>query len=99
MSIIFGTACLVIALVIAILCLPYPRPPGALRPRKTRLLSWRKVGFDYELTFNDGSVYRGNGTVWHRYPSGARAGTFTEGWLCDVWQRVRWEEQDAQADR
>lgn len=59
-----------------------------------KLHSWRRVGHDYELVFDDGNAYRGDCTVWHHYPSGERADTSTESWLCDVWQRIKWKEQE-----
>lgn len=36
--------------------------------------------------------YRGRCTVWHLYPTGERAGTLMEGWLCEQWQAAKWTE-------
>ena len=41
--------------------------------------------------------YRGESTVWHHYPSGRRCGTFTEGFLCNLWQREVWKIEDERA--
>lgn len=51
-----------------------------------------RKGDDYEIELTDGRVYRGGSTVWHLYPSGDRASTSMEAWLCDRWTAYRWQE-------
>ena len=36
--------------------------------------------------------YVGNRTVWHEYPSGRRAGSGLERWLCDSLTAWQWRE-------
>lgn len=39
--------------------------------------------------------YRGSCTVWHRYPTGDRAGKFvTESQLSNIWTREKWKRDD-----
>lgn len=40
--------------------------------------------------FPDGTQYKGNCDVWHRFPSGKRASTNMESRLCDEWQAAKW---------
>lgn len=37
---------------------------------------------------------RGSGTVWHYHPHGHRCSTPMEAELCDIWQTVKWKEED-----
>jgi hypothetical protein len=63
-----------------------------------RVASSEKVGFDYVLNveFRNGKTqtYRGGCTVWHAVPSGDRAGSSVERWLCDRWTAIKWTEQE-----
>jgi uncharacterized protein (DUF2132 family) len=38
-------------------------------------------------------VYVGGATVWHSWPSGRRAGTLLEAWLCDVETAWKFEKK------
>lgn len=37
--------------------------------------------------------WRGSCTVWHNAETGKRAPTYTEGWLCDIWTKARWDRK------
>lgn len=38
--------------------------------------------------------FRGACTVWHHYPQGNRCSTYLESWLCDIWEKNRWKEEE-----
>lgn len=65
----------------------------ARKNRRPALREWKKIGHDYELTFDDGSVYRGSCTVWKHYPTGEMCMGSTEDWLITIGQQVEWEEE------
>jgi hypothetical protein len=46
---------------------------------------------DLIITLGNGARYRGQSTVWHRYPDGERAPTQLEAYLSDVWTREQWK--------
>ena len=47
----------------------------------------RFLGNTEEVTHSD----VGSATIWHEYPSGERAGTFTESYLCDFVQGLKFQ--------
>lgn len=55
------------------------------------------IGEDDEVTLSDGRVYRGSSTVWHRYPSGERAGRLTEAMLSKLAIAAQWEQEEKKA--
>lgn len=69
---------------------------SATEKRPALVNYWRKNG-DYILVFANGDLYRGEGTVWHRYPAGDRCDTQTESWLSDVVAELEWREGDLRA--
>jgi hypothetical protein len=58
------------------------------RPIEVDHFEWR--GDDAQIWLKDKRVFRGSGTVWHRYPTGERASTFIEKQLLDVWVQEKW---------
>ena len=58
----------------------------------TRTRTYREwFGFGKERSFVE--KFRGDCTVWRRYPSGVRCSTPLESWLCDVWTREQWRAE------
>ncbi len=63
------------------------------RPPAPRVVSMVRAPRDSTgIVETDGQrvEYRGEGTVWHRYPDGARAPSGLERLLCDAWTAAEW---------
>lgn len=64
---------------------------GFVRPE---LKSWKRTkSYDFNdllLTFEDGSQYIGDCTVWRSWPECSRCGSFKESWLSDVWAAIEY---------
>lgn len=64
---------------------PQPADPHALR-------SWRRVGYDLEITLESGRVFRG-WVFWKSFPDGREISTLSkvEGALSTYKQQIEWE--------
>ncbi len=72
-----------------------------------RLISWEKKGRDYILEVEYRPFLfmpkvtkkvRGNCTIWHECPSGRWVSTYMEYDLYSIWLRVKWQEENKEAD-